>query len=177
MAQELELKEVGRLAGAYGVRGWVRVIPHARDGELLFEVDHWYQLPYPRRAGVAAKKLTVLEVKPHGKEFVARLAEVTQREEADALKGSLLVDRDELPELEEGDFYDEDLFGMAVVNREEEVLGKVVGVANNGAQDMLEVQPQDEKAMSFYIPMVENYIDEIDFESETIFVDWSLDWN
>ena len=88
-----------------------------------------------------------------------------------------MVDRNDLPELEEGDYYDDDLLGLTVINHEGVVLGKVCGVADNGAQDLLEVQPEDEKAMSFYIPMVENYVIEIDFEEECVKVDWSADWN
>ena len=171
-----QLKEVGRCAGAYGVRGWIRVIPHAREGELLFEVDTWYRLPYPRRAGVAAERLTVLEVKPHGKEFLVRVQESTQKEAADALKGSLLVDRDDLPQLEDGDFYDDDLLGLSVINRQGQTLGTVAAVANNGAQDMLEVAPEQDPKKTFFIPMVDQFIDEIDFDEEVVKVDWQSDW-
>ena len=171
-----QLKEVGRCAGAYGVRGWIRVIPHAREGELLFEVDTWYRLPYPRRAGVAPERLTVLEVKPHGKEFLVRVQESTQKEQADALKGSLLVDRVDLPKLQDGDFYDDDLLDLQVVNRQGQCLGTVKAVANNGAQDMLEVACQDKPEKTFFIPMVEQFIDEIDFDEEVIKVDWQTDW-
>lgn len=177
MANNQDLLEAGRTAGAYGVRGWVRVIPHARDGELLFDVDTWWLLPYPRRVGVAPKRLVVKELKSHGKDFIVKFEGIDQKEAADALKGSLLVDRNDLPELEDGDYYDDDLLGLAVINTEGENLGSVVGVTSNGAQDLLEVQPEDEKALSFYIPMVENYVLEIDFEEECIKVDWSLDWN
>lgn len=177
MANNQDLMEAGRTAGAYGVRGWVRVVPHARDGEFLFEVDTWWLLPYPRKPGVVPKRLDVKELKAHGKEFIAKFEGVDQKEAADALKGSLLVDRNDLPELEEGDYYDDDLLGLTVINHEGVVLGKVCGVADNGAQDLLEVQPEDEKAMSFYIPMVENYVIEIDFEEECVKVDWSADWN
>ena len=101
--------EVGRTAGAYGVRGWVRVVPMGRQGDLLFESDRWWFLPYPRKAGIAPKLLTVAEVKAHGKDFIAKINEIATREEAMALKGSLLVARDDLPQLQDGDFYDDDI--------------------------------------------------------------------
>lgn len=170
-----DLMEVGRTAGAYGVRGWVRVVPHGRQGDLLLECDRWWFLPYPRRAGVTPRLLTVAELKPHGKDFIARLNEIATREEAIALRGSLLVDRDDLPELQDGDFYDEDLIGLVVVNLSGETLGKAVAVTDNGAQDLLVVETQ--KGEIFYIPMIEAYISEIDFDHSQITVDWSLDWN
>ncbi len=172
--QNQDLLEVGRTAGAYGVRGWVRVVPMGRQGDLLFESDKWWFLPYPRKSGVEPKLLTVAELKAHGKDYIARINEITSREEAMALKGSLLVDRNDLPEPEEGDFYDEDLIGMTVKNLQEEELGVVSGVTDNGAQDLLIVQA---KESVFYIPMVEAYIESIDFDHSVIIVDWSLDWN
>ena len=107
--------------------------------------------------------------------FIARINEIHTREEAMALKGSLLVDRDDLPELAEGDFYDDDLLGMTVVNLSGERLGDVVGVTDNGAQDLLAVKT--EKGDVFYIPMVEAYVQSIDFDQSEVTVDWSLDWN
>lgn len=170
-----DLLEVGRTAGAYGVRGWVRVVPHGRQGDLLFETDRWWFLPYPRKPGVAAKQLTVAEVKPHGKDFIARINEVTTREEAMTLKGSLLVDREDLPQLQDGDFYDEDLEGFCVKNRSGEILGHVAGITDNGAQDLLAVETDNGDV--FYIPMVDAYIELIDLEASEVIVDWSLDWN
>ena len=73
-----DLMEVGRTAGAYGVRGWVRVVPMGRQGDLLFESDRWWFLPYPRKAGIAPKLLTVAEVKAHGKDFIAKINEILQ---------------------------------------------------------------------------------------------------
>ena len=92
-----------------------------------------------------------------------------------ALKGSLLVARDDLPQLQDGDFYDDDLLGLAVRNLQGETLGEVVGVTDNGAQDLLAVKTAQEDI--FYIPMVEAYIESIDFEKSEVLVDWSLDWN
>ena len=92
-----------------------------------------------------------------------------------ALKGSLLVDRNDLPQLQEGDYYDEDLVGLTVRNLQDEVLGEVVGVTDNGAQDLLAVRATEGDV--FYIPMVEAYIEAIDFDQSSVIVDWSLDWN
>ena len=144
-----DLIQVGRTAGAYGVKGWVRVVPLGRESDLLFETDRWWYLPYPRKP--------------------------TTREEAMTLKGSLLVSKDDLPELEEGDFYDDEVLGFAVKNLQDEVLGEACGITDNGAQDLLAVRTADGEV--FYIPMVEAYLSMIDFEKRLIIVDWSLDWN
>ncbi len=170
-----DLIQVGRTAGAYGVKGWVRVVPLGRESDLLFETDRWWYLPYPRKSGVVPVLLTVSELKSHGKDFIAKINEITTREEAMALKGSLLVSKDDLPELEEGDFYDDEVLGFAVKNLQDEVLGEACGITDNGAQDLLAVRTADGEV--FYIPMVEAYLSMIDFEKRLIIVDWSLDWN
>ena len=85
------------------------------------------------------------------------------------------MDRSSLPELEEGDFYDDDILDFEVVNEKDESLGRIVGITDNGAQDLLIVQPAS--GQSFYIPMVEAYVLEIDFEARCVRVDWFADWN
>lgn len=175
MSKEMDLIEVGRTAGAYGVRGWVRVVPGKRDGDFLFETTNWWFLPYPRVAGVEPRLLTVAEMKEHGKDLVVRINEIPTREDAMALKGSLLIDRNDLPELEEGDFYDHDILGMKVVNLKGETLGVVETVTDNGAHDLLLVKPEGDGA-SILIPFVEAYVDEVDLEAGIVTVDWSLEW-
>lgn len=175
MSKDMDLIEVGRTAGAYGVRGWLRVVPHGRDGDFLFETTNWWFLPYPRVAGVQPKLLHVAEMKEHGKDLVVRLKEVATREDAMALKGSLLINPDDLPELEEGDYYDHDLLGLKVVNLAGETLGTVQNVSDNGAHDLLLVKPEGEGDV-FMIPFVEAYVEEIDLEAGVIKVEWSLDW-
>ena len=51
----------------------------------------------------------------------------------------------------------------------------MVGVTDNGAQDLLAVRATEGDV--FYIPMVEAYIEAIDFDQSSVIVDWSLDWN
>lgn len=77
--------------------------------------------------------------------------------------------------MQEWDYYDEDLVGLTVRNLQDEVLGEVVGVTDNGAQDLLAVRAIEGDV--FYIPMVEAYIEAIDFDQSSVIVDWSLDWN
>ena len=114
-------------------------------------------------------------MKEHGKDLVVRLKEVATREDAMALKGSLLINPDDLPELEEGDYYDHDLLGLKVVNLAGETLGTVQNVSDNGAHDLLLVKPEGEGDV-FMIPFVEAYVEEIDLEAGVIKVEWSLDW-
>lgn len=130
------------IAGAHGVAGEVRL-------KLFGE-------------GVAALKryrafndssLTVDKLREDGKGgAIARFAEVTTRNAAEALRGTLLtVRRSEMPPLAEGEYYHADLIGLACVSATGEALGECVAVENYGAGDVLEVKRSDGK--TFMVPM------------------------
>jgi 16S rRNA processing protein RimM len=76
-----------------------------------------------------------------GKGVVARIEGVTDRNAAEALKGTeLYVDRDRLPAATEGEFYHADLIGLDAVDPDGKAIGSIVAVQNFGAGDLLEVR-------------------------------------
>lgn len=88
---------------------------------------------------------------------IARFAEVSDRNQAEALRGTLLtVPRSALPPLEEGEYYHVDLIGLAAVSDEGEPLGTVIAVENFGAGDVIEIERPDGKR--FMVPMREEAV-------------------
>lgn len=142
------------VTGAHGVTGEVRL-------KLFGE-------------GVAALKryrafndssLTLKKVRDDNKGgAIARFAEVTDRNAAEALRGTALtISRDDLPPLAEGEYYHADLIGLAAVSDAGTALGKVVKVENFGAGDVLEIERPaagGEKAKRFMVPMTETAVPE-----------------
>lgn len=85
---------------------------------------------------------------------IARFAEVTDRDAAEALRGTeLTVPRSALPPLEAGEYYHADLVSLAAVSDAGEALGRVVAVENYGAGDILEIERPNGKR--FMVPMIE----------------------
>jgi 16S rRNA processing protein RimM len=83
---------------------------------------------------------------------IARFAEVADRNQAEALRGTLLtVPRSELPPLAEGEYYHVDLIGLAAMSDAGEALGAVAAVENFGAGDILEIERPTGKR--FMVPM------------------------
>ncbi|MBA2590484.1 MAG: ribosome maturation factor RimM [Alphaproteobacteria bacterium] len=77
-------------------------------------------------------------------EAVIAFSEVRDRNSAEALKGTeLFVSRDALPEPEEDEFYHADLIGLEARDSEGRALGKVLGVHNFGASDVIELTRPD----------------------------------
>ena len=140
--------------GAHGVTGEVRLKLFGEGVSTL-----------SRHKAFNEGALTVRKLGDDGKGgAIARFAEVTDRNQAEALRGTLLtVPRAALPPLGEGEYYYTDLLGLAAVSDAGEPLGTVVAVENFGAGDVLEIErpPEDGKpGKRFMVPMREEAVPE-----------------
>jgi 16S rRNA processing protein RimM len=146
---------VGRVAGAFGVKGEVRVTAYTGRPEALLAYRDLV-----RQDG--SPGLTLLSGRAQKGDLVARAKEVATKEEADALRGLLLhVPRESLPEPDEDEYYLTDLIGMAAVTPQGEALGKVKAVQDFGAGDLLEIDP-GRGAATWYLPFTRDCVPEVD---------------
>lgn len=139
------------IAGAHGVAGEVRL---KLFGEGVTALSRHSQF----NAHVSGGALTLSKIRDDNKGgAIARLSEVTTREQAEALRGTLLtVSRDALPALSDDEFYHADLIGLAVVTDAGDAVGSVIAVENFGATDVVEIahDPVPEKGQkSFMVPL------------------------
>ena len=124
---------VGAIAGAFGVRGEVRLKSFCAGPEDVAAYG-------PLETEDGARRYEVTLVKPVKNGFSARLSGVTTKEQADALRGTrLYAGRDALPALGEDEFYHADLIGLEVRDTGGTLLGHVRAVHDHGAGDLLEV--------------------------------------
>lgn len=124
---------VGAISGAYGVHGEVRIKSFCAQPEDIEAYS-----PLSTEDGTRSFALALIRPIKNG--FVARIAEVATKEEADALKGTqLFARRDQLPHLPDDEFYYTDLVGLEVFDTGGTSLGQVKSVQNHGASDLLEV--------------------------------------
>lgn len=177
--------EVGRIIGAWGVKGWIKVLPFASDPQALFSSKRWFlkppEEPRPPRPGALPYPdlLKVAESREHGDGVIARLHDVADRSAAEALRGArIFVGRSSFPTAGSDEFYWVDLIGLSVINRDEQPLGTVVGLIDTGAHSVLRVLPDGGQAEADerLIPFVGQYIDEVSLEARCIRVDWGLDY-
>jgi 16S rRNA processing protein RimM len=125
---------VGAIGGAYGVRGEVRIKSFCAIAE---DIEGYS--PLTSEDGKTTFHLALIRPIKNG--FVARIAEVATKEEADALKGTqLFARRDQLPSLPDDEYYHTDLIGLEVLDSGGAMLGHVKSVLDHGAGDILEVQ-------------------------------------
>jgi 16S rRNA processing protein RimM len=124
------------VAGAHGLGGEVRLKLFAESADSLKR---------HKQISVGGRSLTLKSIRG-GDQPVARFAEVTDRNGAEALRGQLLtIPRSALPPLEEGEYYHSDVIGLPCVDNEGQPLGTVVAVENFGAGDLIEIEKPDGK--------------------------------
>jgi 16S rRNA processing protein RimM len=172
-AAPADLIELGAVRGAYGVRGWVRIAPHAADGGVLEAVRDWWLV----HAG-ARRPVAVEQIRRHGTAVLAKWPGCESKEDADALRGAAVaVARGSFPPLPEGEHYLSDLLGSRVVNRSGETLGEVSGLRANVTAGVLRQWLEvADGASTHLIPLVETYVDAIDPAGGVVRVDWQRDW-
>ena len=172
--------EVGRIADAWGIKGWFKVLPHSASPEALFSSKRWYLLPPERgpKSFSGAVLLRVREAKEHSDTVVASAQEVDDRTAAESLKGArVFVARSSFPTPQEDEYYWVDLIGLQVVNREGVALGQVNDLMATGPQTVLVVAyEQDGKPAERMIPFVAAYVDTVDIAGKRIIVDWQPDY-
>jgi len=136
MSDSERLVLVGRVAGAFGVKGDVRI--HAYGGDPMALLGYGAML---RADGSLA--LTLLSGRAAKGELIARARELTSKEATDALRGlELYVPRAALPPAEEDEFYLDDLIGLRAEAPDGTALGRVLNVHDFGAGDLLEIAPE-----------------------------------
>ena len=175
--------EVARVLDAWGVKGWIRVQPYAKDPQALFSSRRWFLRPPEAQAGRPVREaaaplpalLRVIEAREHGDGVVASVRDVLDRNGAEALRGArIFVPRSSFPTAGNDEFYWVDLIGLQVLNRDGVRLGEVSGLLDNGAQSVLQLRDGD--APERLIPFVAAFIDQVDLPGRRILVDWGLDY-
>jgi len=137
------------IIGAHGVTGEVRLKVFAEDLKPYKSFNNG--------------TLTLKSVRAGSNGAIARIAEINDRNAAEALRGTeLTVPRSALPPLEDGEYYHADLLGLPAISTDGEALGTVVAIDDFGAGDVIEIERPDKKR--FMVPMNADAVPEWDAE-------------
>ena len=167
MTQETrdQLLVMGKIGAPFGVQGWLKVHSYTQPPENLLRYSPWWIGRHGRWAAYRVK-----QGRPHGKSVVALLEGFADRDAARILVGAdVAIERARLEPPGEGRYYWADLIGATVFNREGVNLGKVDGLIDNGAQDVLVLSGERKRLIPF-VP--DRYVLEVDAERKKIIVDW-----
>ena len=172
--------EVGRVLDAWGIKGWIKIMPYSASPEALFSSRRWFLLPPDRgaRPFEGTRVLRIAQSKEHGDSVVALAQNMTDRNSAEALRGCrIFIPRSSFPTPDADEYYWVDLMGLDVINREGVHLGLVHDLLATGPQTVLVLQHEvDGKPAERMIPFVAAFIDQVDLPARRITVDWQTDY-
>jgi 16S rRNA processing protein RimM len=172
---------VGRISGAFGVKGWIKVQPFSLDAQALIASKTWWLSSDSPSPKTLPASLAVLSLREQAGNLVAEVEGVDERNGAEALIGGLLhVPRSAFPKTPDGEYYWLDLIGLQVLNLQDQPLGKVIGLIDTGPHSVLRIAPPGLEAptlaQELLIPFVSQYGCDVDLAAQRIRVDWQLDW-
>ncbi|KRW96059.1 ribosome maturation factor RimM [Paracoccus sp. PXZ] len=155
---------VGAIAGAFGVRGEVRLKSFTSQPNDIAAYAPLYTEDGNR-------SFTIRLTRPVTGGLGARLSGVETREQAEALKGvTLWADRDKLPALPDDEFYHADLIGLSVYDTGGALLGKVRAIYDHGAGDILEVFGPGRRQV-LLLPFTRAFVPTVDLAAGRIVAD------
>jgi 16S rRNA processing protein RimM len=160
---------MGRIAGPFGVKGWLRVVSYTEQPDQLIEYTPWYL-----RRGNAWIATAIAEAKHQSKGLLVRFPGYEDRDRAAELAGADIgIYRRQLPAAAVDEYYWDDLIGLQVVTLDGLQLGLVDHLIETGANDVLVVSGERERLIPFIRGMV---IAQVDLDGRVIRVDWDPDF-
>jgi len=164
------LIEIGEIKAAYGIKGWVKIFSYSRPIEQIFNYSNWYV-----GSDNSWQRIEIEDSNYRSnKGLIAKLKNIDDRNAAQSLIDTkIAIDKDELEQLEDGDFYWSQLIGLNVINTKSEELGTVVEMLETGAHDVLVVENE---LVQRLIPYDKSIVLEVKLESGQMLVDWETDY-
>tara|TARA_B100000787_G_C16117165_1_gene260921 strand:+ start:167 stop:670 length:504 start_codon:yes stop_codon:yes gene_type:complete len=159
-----ELICVGSIAGAFGVKGELRVKSFCANPSDLAKYT-----PLLTEDGEKSFELSLIGEIKNG--FSARIVGIDNKEAADALRGvSLFARREDLPELPVDEYYYSDLIGFEVADTGGIFIGTVKTVVNHGADDLLEISIPGASDTAL-VPFTKIFVPTVDMNAKKIVID------
>lgn len=154
---------IGSIVGTSGIKGYVKVKCFTENPKDIKTFSKVFDAK-----GQDYKIQTVVSVK--GSIAVVKISGIESIEDAEKLIGTdLLVERSDLPDVNDGGFYYADLVGMDVFFEDDTKLGVVVDVMNYGASDVLEIGTLEDGKTTMY-PFTDDFIVEVNTDARKIIV-------
>jgi 16S rRNA processing protein RimM len=154
---------LGRVNGAHGIKGELKIRPYSGEPQSLLGYKCLLLTDGATSESVA---WNVEQARAHKSWAVIKLAGCDNRDRAEQLyRAEVFVRADELPELDEGEFYLRELEGRAVRTVDGHVVGTITGLLAGGAQDILQVENSGQE---YLIPLVPEFIVAMDADAVTV---------
>lgn len=158
-----DLLAIGKILRVHGIGGKLKVLSFSGSSDIFFSIQEL-------RIGKTtweSKPFRVFSIGGHGKAILIELEGVGTTE-AKGLVGHLVwIRRDQLPELEQGEYYWADLIGLRVCRRDGRKVGVIEEIWNYGSSDIYVCREGEREIL---IPAVEGIVESIDLKEQRVIV-------
>lgn len=162
-----EYLNLGKIVNTHGIKGEIRVQSITNQAEKRYQAGK--ELLINLGSG-EMKKVTVQSYRKHKNFDLLTFEEFDSINEVEKFKTKMLqIEREELPELSEGLYYESDLIGLTVLNQEKEIIGKLKEVLFLPANDVWSVSRPNKKDL--LLPVIPSVIKKVDLTAKEIIVD------
>ncbi len=152
---------IGKIVAPHGVRGDIRILPLTEKPEQFLDLDYLL-LPDARR-------LTIKEARFHKRMVLIKTEEIKTMNEAELLRGkNVLIYSEDLPQLEDGQFYVADLIGLPVFDEQGKQIGTFKDSLSTGSNDVYVIAVPNDK--DILLPALKIYVREINLAEKRIVV-------
>jgi 16S rRNA processing protein RimM len=163
------LVHVGKISGVFGIKGWLKIFSYTEPRDNILSYKNWLL----KKSGLE-KPVKVIGGQAQGKSVVAQIDGIVDRDQAFTLMGwDVYISHEQLPAPDEGEYYWVDLIGLDVENLEGIQLGKVDSLFETGANDVLLIKGERERAIPF---LQGQTVTSIDLVAGKMIVDWDADF-
>lgn len=156
---------VGRLGRPHGVHGEISVEVRTDEPELRFAKGSRLSLKESNN------QLTVLSSRWHQEKMLVKFEEITDRDLANEIKGKTLtikIDPNSI-ETKKDQYYEFQLAGLKVIDKNDKTLGQIKEVITNLAQDLLVVETVDKREV--LVPFVKQIVTNVDLDKKQVIMD------
>ncbi len=164
-----DLIQIGKIIGAHGIRGAVKVHSFSDSGECYRQPNELIIMD------VDGRKLDneIEWSKPHKNGMRLGIKDITTRNQAEAMVGcGIFVMRTSLPPLDADTNYWVDLIGMAVYSTDDEYIGRIVDIIPTGANDVYVVKTcQGHAVEEILLPAIASVVLAVDVPGKRMRVD------
>lgn len=152
-----DLVLMGRVSGAHGIKGELKIRPYSGEPEGLLGCS---RLLLAVGENAEPKAWKVEQSRAHKGWALVKLEGCSDRSCAELLqRADVYIHEDDLPKLEEGEFYLRDLEGKTVKTEDGQIVGVITGLLTGGVQDILQVENNGQEHL---IPLVPEFVVRVD---------------
>jgi len=155
---------IAKILTTHGIKGELKVSPLLSYSEILLQIKKFYLNKNKERP----LEVETIRKGPGYNVYLIKFKNVEFEEAQNLTNQTLYIELEDLPDLEEDEFYYYQIIGFKIKDKSNYFWGEIKEIMPMGEYDLILVK--NKKGEEFYVPLVEEYVEEIDFQNKVLLV-------